>query len=309
MILVTGGAGFIGRWVVQKLLSNNEILVLDNLSNGRERNIAEFVGNPNFQFMKSDILDKEELATAFKNVDLCIHLAAQINVQESLDDPEKAFENNIVGTFNVLEACRRIDAKLVLVGTCMVYDLAISKPINENDPINPRSPYAASKLAAEEMALSYYYGYDLPVTVVRPFNTYGPYQKSNTEGGVVSIFINKYLHGEDLLVFGDGEQTRDLLYVEDCADFIVNAAFCKNAVGEIINGGTGADIRIKDLAFLICNDLNRIKYVFHHHPQSEIHKLVCDYTKARKLLGWIPKTSLKDGIMQTTEWIRSLSVK
>jgi dTDP-glucose 4,6-dehydratase len=304
-ILVTGGAGFIGRWVVQKLLNQYDVIALDNLSNGQEKNIAPFIGKPNFQFIKADVLDKETLNKAFEDVDMCIHLAAQINVQESLDHPERAFENNVVGTCNVLEACRRTDAKLVLAGTCMVYDLALSRPINEKDSIKPRSPYAGSKAAAEEMTLSYYYGYNLPVTIVRPFNTYGPYQKSNMEGGVVNIFIKKYLDGEDILVFGDGEQTRDLLYVEDCADFIIKAAFCKDAVGEVINGGTGSDIRIKDLALLICNDPSRIKYIPHHHPQSEIRKLVCDYSKAERLLSWKPETSLKDGIKRTIDWMRS----
>jgi nucleoside-diphosphate-sugar epimerase len=125
------------------------------------------------------------------------------------------------------------------------------------------------------------------------------------EGGVVSIFIRNFLEGKTLDVFGDGTQTRDLLYVEDCADFIVKAAFSDKAVGVIINAGSGRDVAIKDLAFLICKDAERIKYVEHHHPQSEIPKLLCDYTKAKKLLGWAPKISLEKGIEKTKEWIRS----
>mgnify|MGYP001041381722 CR=1 FL=1 len=305
IILVTGGAGFIGRWVVEKLLNNHEVVALDNLSNSSVKNISEFHEKPNFRFIKADVLDKGLLNSAFKEVDLCIHLAAQVRVQESLDYPERAFENNVIGTYNVLEACRRNNVKIVLVGTCLVYDLALSRPIDEKHPIKPKSPYAGSKVAAEEMAISYYHGYGLPVVITRPFNTYGPYQKSDMEGGVVSIFIRSYLEGKDLLVYGDGEQTRDLLYVEDCADFIVKAAFCKAAIGEVINAGTGRDISINDLALMICREETRIKHIPHHHTQSEIRKLVCDYSKAEKLLGWKPETPLEEGIRRTMKWMRN----
>jgi len=304
-ILVTGGAGFIGRWVVRELLSKGQgVIALDNLSNGSIANIKEFMENPNFTFIKGDILDQRKLGVAFKRgTDACIHLAAQINVQESIDHPERAFKNNVVGSYNVLEECRKRDIKIVLVGTCMVYDAAISKPIHEEHPLKPASPYASSKLAAEELAISHFHGYGLPVVVTRPFNTYGQFQKSNTEGGVVSIFIKRNLKGKPLLVFGDGKQTRDLLYVEDCADFIVRASFNKRAVGEVINAGSGRDISMNDLALMICKDKGRIKHVLHPHPQSEIRKLVCDYSKAKKILSWKPKTPLSEGIKRTTQWL------
>jgi len=307
MILVTGGAGFIGRWVVKELLSKNcQVIALDNLSNGSIENIREFSKNSNFAFVQGDILSRKLLGRIFKkNIEACVHLAAQINVQDSIDCPKQTFEKNVLGTFNVLEECRRCDTKLILVGTCMVYDLAITKPINEQHPTKPASPYASSKLAAEELAVSYFHSYGVPVVVTRPFNTYGPYQKSNLEGGVVSIFIKRNLEGKTLLVFGNGKQTRDLFYVEDCADFIVRATFNKAAVGEVINAGSGRDISINELALMICNDKSRIKHVPHPHPQSEIRKLICDYSKAKKILGWKPKVSLKEGIRRTTQWLAS----
>lgn len=305
-VLVTGGAGFIGRWVTKELLfKGHEVLAFDNLSNGSQKNIVEFQRDPNFTFIMGDIRDRKKLGAVFrKEIDCCIHLAAQINVQESIEHPERAFENNIIGTYNILENCRKLDAKLVIAGTCMVYDTTVSKPINENHPVKPASPYAASKLAAEEFALSYFHTYGLPVVVTRPFNTYGPYQKSNLEGGVVSIFIDRTLEGKPLLVFGDGRQTRDLLYVEDCADFIIRAASSKAAIGEVINAGSGKDISINELALLICDDRSKIKHAPHPHPQAEIQKLVCDYSKARKMIRWKPKITLEEGIMKTKEWMK-----
>ena len=305
MILVTGGVGFIGRWVVKKLLEDGHaICVLDDLSNGRMENVEEFKKNPDFEFVLKDIRDKEVLKSVFKDIDICIHAAAAINVQESIDNPQRYYDVNVNGTFNILEEARKRDVKVVLIGTCMVYDLSSSEAINEEHSLNPKSPYAGSKLAAENLALSYFHAYGLPVVITRPFNTYGPYQKSDMEGGVVSIFIRSLLEGKTLNVFGDGRQTRDLLYVGDCAEFIVKAAFSDEAVGETINAGSGEDIAIKDLAMLICNDAKRIRYVEHHHPQSEIPKLLCDYTRAKKL-GWEPKISLEEGIEKTKEWIRS----
>lgn len=304
--LVTGGAGFIGRWIVKRLLDERkDVCVLDDLSNGRAENIEEFKDNPKFEFILGDVRNKEMLENLFKDVDICIHAAAAINVQESIENPQRYYDVNVNGTFNILETARKRDVKVILIGTCMVYDLSSSEAINEEHSLNPKSPYAGSKLAAENLALSYFHAYGLPVVITRPFNTYGPYQKSNMEGGVVSIFINFFLGGQTLNVFGDGMQTRDLLYVEDCAEFIVKATFSDKAVGEVINAGSGKDIAIKDLALLICNEAERIRHVKHHHPQSEIPKLLCDYTKAKKILGWVPKISLVEGIKLTEEWIEN----
>ena len=309
VILITGGAGFIGRWVVKKFLSmEKEIVVLDNLSNGNEENIDEFKNNIFLkEFIVDDIRNQDVINHLFDKYkfNTCIHLAAQINVQESLDYPERAFENNVIGTYNVLEAARKINTKVIIMGTCMVYDIAVAKTaISEKHAIKPISPYAGSKLASEELALSYFYGLNLPVIILRPFNTYGPFQKTNMEGGVVSIFVSCKLRNENLKVFGDGSQTRDLLYVEDCADFVVKASESSNCVGEIINAGTGKDISINDLAKLIIGDEGRIEHIKHHHPQSEIMKLVCNSSKAKVLLNWDAQTPLEEGIAKLEKWIK-----
>ena len=289
------------------------MVVIDNLCNGRRENLIEFRDNNNLiEFLIDDIRNKELIEDLFSKYkfEICIHLAAQINVQESLDHPEKSFENNVIGTFNILEAARKFNTKIILIGTCMVYDLADSdNAISEEYRVKPASPYAGSKLASEELALSYYYSFKLPVVILRPFNTYGPYQKTNMEGGVVSIFVNRKLNNEKLLLFGDGTQTRDFLYVEDCAEFIVKASESEKCIGEVINAGTGKDISIKDLANLIVKDENRIKYVEHHHPQAEVMKLVCDTSKAKDLLKWEAKTSLEEGILKLENWIKENEMK
>lgn len=327
-ILVTGGAGFIGRWVVDKLLNEGHtVTAFDNLTNGSIYNINEFKTNPSFKFVEGDIRNEKLLDEVFyEKFDIIYHLAASINVQDSIDDPRTTFYNDTVGTFNILEKARvqmygknfKMDGdniildkneetypcKVVFMSTCMVYDKAGDRGIDENHLTKPVSPYGGSKIAAENMVLSYYNAYKLPTVVIRPFNTYGPYQKTGGEGGVVAIFLKNSLHGKDINIYGTGEQTRDLLYVKDCARFVVMAGFSEKVNGEIVNAGTGRDVAINELAEIISKDRVNINHVKHIHPQSEIMKLLCDYSKAVELMGWKPEYSLEKGIEETEMWIR-----
>jgi UDP-glucose 4-epimerase len=332
-VLVTGGAGFIGRWVVERLLrEGHQVRVLDDYSNGRRENLRELEGRDGFLgAVDGDIKDPACLRGVFSEGpwDLVFHLAASIHVQKSIDDPEPTFRNDAEGTFRVLEEVRRqyftlngLDPsakafdfdrdvprlkdrrpRVACMSTCMVYDLAGGAAIQETHPYRPASPYAASKIASDMLALSYFHSYRLPVTVVRPFNTYGPYQKSNSEGGVVSIFLKRDLAKEPLLVKGAGTQTRDLLYVEDCAEFVVRAALEEKAEGHVINAGTGSDVSINELAAKCCSEGNKVTHVAHDHPQAEIARLLCDARKAKEILGWTPRTSLDEGLARTRAWL------
>ncbi len=331
--LVTGGAGFIGRWVVKRLLDDgHEVQVLDDLSNGRAENLRELERHPGFLgLLRGDIKDPACVAEVFGRGpwDVVFHLAASIHVQRSIDDPEPTFRNDAEGTFRVLEACRgqyfRLNGldpatrsfdydaavprlrdrrpRVACMSTCMVYDLAGDAPIPESHPYRPASPYAASKIASDMLALSYFHSYRLPVVVVRPFNTYGPFQKTNSEGGVASIFLQRDLARQPLLVKGSGEQTRDLLYVEDCAEFVTTAARSEAAEGHIVNAGTSSDVSINELARMCCSGDNRVEHVAHDHPQAEIMRLRADASKAKALLGWTPRTGLREGLERTRAWL------
>lgn len=309
-ILVTGGAGFIGRWVVKRLIEDNHnVWVLDDLSNGRRENLQEFSSSTNLkEVIIGDIKDEALLEGLFGevNFDICYHLGASINVQDSIDDPRTTFNNDTVGTFYLLEQCRKQETKVVFMSTCMVYSRCEDEGgITEQHPTKPASPYAGAKIAAENMVLSYYNAYGLPVVVIRPFNTYGPFQKTGGEGGVVAIFIRNQLKGLPLQIYGTGTQTRDLLYVEDCARFVVAAGYSDQVNGEIVNAGLGKDITINQLAELIADEKVTIHHVPHIHPQSEIQKLLCNFDKAKKLLDWSPQVSLEEGIRRTREWIKT----
>ena len=303
---MTGAAGFIGRWVVGELLARGHtVLPIDNLVAGDEENLGEFAGHPGLlPFERGDVRDAVACRRWTAAVDAVAHLAASISVQDSIDDPATTFENDVVGTFQLLEGARASGARVLFMSTCMVYDRATTPAgIAEDHPTKPASPYAASKLAGEALTLSYWHAYELPTTVVRPFNTYGPFQRSVGEGGVVAIFTRQALTGEPLRIYGDGTQTRDLLYVSDCAKFVCDALLSDAAIGRVLNAGTGVDVSVNQLAAAIEDDPARIVHVDHIHPQSEIAVLRSDPRLAGELLGWRPEVALDDGLARVRAWM------
>ncbi len=305
-VLVTGAAGFIGRWVVGELLARGHtVLPIDNLVAGDVTNLDEFAGAPGLlPFEQGDVRDPAACRRWLDGMAAVAHLAASISVQDSIDDPATTFENDVVGTFNLLEASRAAAARFLFMSTCMVYDRATTpEGIAEGHPVKPASPYAASKLSGEALTLSYFHAYGLPTTVVRPFNTYGPFQRSVGEGGVVAIFSRLSLAGEPLRIYGDGTQTRDLLYATDCARFVCDALLADAATGLILNAGTGHDVSVNELAAAVEPDGSRIVHVEHIHPQSEIAVLRCDAREAERTLGWRPEVSLEDGLGRVRAWM------
>ena len=307
--IVTGGAGFIGRAVVKWCLEQGwHTLALDDLSNGQRENLAKFEANPLFEgLMVGNFGDRAILDKTIPGADVVYHLAARINVHDSLLNPRENWHDDAGGTFELLEAIRPYpNIRLVFVSTCMVYDkAAVTDCITETHPVLPRSPYAATKLACEYLALSYHHAYALPITVLRPFNTYGPYQKSSGEGGVIATFLRNYLEGKPLSIFGDGEQTRDFLYVDDCANLIGLAGVCDAVVGRIVNGGTDSDVTINKLASMVARGKVPVEHVPHIHPQAEIQKLCAESTLAKTLLGWAPQVDLAEGLRRTELWLKS----
>jgi nucleoside-diphosphate-sugar epimerase len=305
-VLVTGAAGFIGRWVVGELLERgHSVLPVDNLRAGDPGNLATFEGRHGYLPLEvGDVRDAAACRRWASQVDAIAHLAASISVQDSIDDPANTFDNDVVGTFHLLEGAREAGTRVLFMSTCMVYDRATTpEGISEDHPTKPASPYAASKLSGEALTLSYFHAYGLPTTVVRPFNTYGPFQRSVGEGGVVAIFTRRSLLREELRIFGEGTQTRDLLYVEDCARFVCDALAADVAMGQILNAGTGVDVSVNSLAAAIEPDAERVVHVPHIHPQSEIAVLRCDARRAADVLGWRPTVPLTEGLARTRVWM------
>ena len=300
--LVTGGAGFIGRHVVAELLRRGEsVRVLDDLSRTRSGSLRAFADDPAFLGLaQADVTEPAAVDAAAVGVEVIYHLAADVAVGASVRDPSAAVRANVLGTLAVAEAANRWGLRLVLVSTCHVY-AAADEPLDEHALAVPASPDAASKLDAKVIAQSYARTYGLRLTTVRPFNVYGPWQRDDAEGGVVARFLSRDLAGRSVEVHGDGAQTRDFVYVEDCARGIVDAAI-EAVVGRVLNLASGAEISIADLASLITGDPKRVRRVPHPHPEAEVARYIGNAALARAELGWEPRVDLADGLARTRAW-------
>jgi UDP-glucose 4-epimerase len=305
--LVTGGAGFIGRQVVGELLDRGEaVRVLDDFSRARPGSLEWVHGRPGYLgLVQGDVADPAALRRGLMGVDTVFHLAAAVDVGASVHGPVPVIRANVLGTLNVLEAARTGRLRLVLVSTCHVYASA-SRPLDEQAATAPASPYAASKLAADDLAAGYRRAFGLRHTIVRPFNVYGPWQRGDLEGGVVARFLQAALEERSLEVHGDGAQTRDFLFVEDAARGIVDASM-ETAVGHTLNLATGRETSIRELAALIHADAGRVRQVPHPHPRAEVERYLGNATRARELLEWRPRVALPEGLARTRAWFAQLA--
>lgn len=299
-VVITGGAGFIGSNIAEELASDNEVIIIDDLSSGRLPNIEHLLGMPNVRFMQGTITDLPLLTQAFAGADYIFHEAALASVPLSIEDPVRANEVNILGTLNVLVAARDCHArKVVFASSCAVYGDAPSLPAQETMPLQPLSPYAVTKAAGELYCAVFCQVYGLPTVCLRYFNVYGPRQDPKSEyAAVVPKFITAALSGRPLTIFGDGRQTRDFIFVKDVVAANILAAKTDGVAG-VLNIGSGRQTSVIDLANLVLKLTGRDMQPVHHPPQpGEIRHSFADVSRAKEL-GYNPKCSVAEGIRQT----------
>lgn len=308
-ILVTGACGFIGSHLVERLLGHNcsvkAFVYYNSFNSWGWLDTLEKNKLNNIEVLAGDIRDSVYIRKAVKGADMVFHLAALIGIPFSYHSVDSYIDTNTKGTLNVLQACRDNSIeRLVVTSTSEVYGTARYVPIDEKHPLQPQSPYSASKIASDALAESFYRSFDVPVAIARPFNTYGPRQSARA---IVSTIITQLLSGSKEVKLGSLHPTRDLSYVEDVCDGFISLAECDKAVGRAVNIGSGKEISINDLAQLVIKIINPQARVVldktrKRPSKSEVERLLCDNTAIRKLTGWKPKVSLKEGIKRTIKW-------
>ncbi len=311
-ILITGGTGFIGSHLAEMLLKQgNNVTCFDryNINNSWGwLEDSEFVNDINV--ILGDIRDFDSVHAATSGQDVIFHLAALIGIPYSYKSPLAYIRTNIEGTYNILESSKlREVEKIIITSTSETYGTAQTVPINESHPLVGQSPYSASKISADQLALSYYLSFDSPITIARPFNTYGPRQSSRSI--IPTIFSQAMLGNE--LALGNLSPTRDLTYVEDTCRGFIEVASHPKLIGEVINIGSNKEISIGDLAILIKDivgkELNIIESKERLRPdKSEVDRLLCDNTKISELTSWKPEVDLRNGLINVFKWMQSIDL-
>jgi UDP-glucose 4-epimerase len=298
-VLVTGGAGFIGSHLVDRLVTRGyEIYVLDNLSTGKLDNLAGHLNNEKVHFVKGDIRNAELVEKLVGEVDYIVHSAALISVPFSIEKPMVTTEVNFNGTLNLLKASVNSNIeRFIFISSCAVYGEARYLPIDEGHPPSPLSPYAASKLAAENYCTAFHNTYCLKTVILRLFNVYGPRQDFNQYSGVITQFRQRIRKKLPPVIFGDGTQTRDFIHVSDVTEAISKALEAPRVDGETFNIGSGTAIKIAELAKLMLRLASLDLSIEYDAPRpGDIKNSYADIAKAGKLLNFKPKISLSAGL-------------
>ncbi len=307
-VLITGGAGFIGSHLAEKLCSDNDVVVLDNLDTGSRDNLSAIKEDVNF--VEGDIRDGEAVKDALRGADLVFHCAAQISVERSVENPTETNQINVEGTLRVLDQCRKEDVeRFVFVSSSSVYGSGPELPKREDMQPKPESPYAESKIKGEQHCRQFNDLHGLPCVILRCFNVYGSRQQASSPyASVIPRFISAILRDQKPIVFGDGEQTRDFIFVDDVVDALSRAADVKNARGETINIASARPISILGLLEVLGEIFNHeIEPAFRDERPGDVRHSVADVSKAKDILGFSPRVELADGLRRTVDHLRALS--
>jgi UDP-glucose 4-epimerase len=305
--LVTGGAGFIGSNIVRLLLDRgHEVVVIDNLSSGHRSNLAPL---PDTRLVEGDVRDAADVDRAIEGCEVVFHLAASVGNTRSIEHPLEDSGINVMGTLTVLEAARRHGVrKLVFSSSAGIFGELKTVPIREDHPVEPDTPYGASKLGAEKLCLAYAKLYPLECVCLRYFNVYGVNQRYDAYGNVIPIFAHRMLRDRPVTVFGDGEQTRDFVNVADVAEANYLAAMNRGVSGAF-NLGSGTRVTINALIGLMAEAGDLTPAVEHGPPrQGDVRHSLADVSQARALLGFEPRVALADGLREYMTWARAAAV-
>lgn len=304
--MVTGGAGFIGSHLVDKLVALGTIVTVydnfDNFYGGKEENIRKHTESRSFKLVRGNILDKERLREAMSGAEVVIHLAGQAGIRYCSEHPRKAHDVNVTGTFNVLEAVKEIHvSRVVFSSSSAIFGTPEYAPIDEKHPTHPESVYGASKLAAENYCLAFSKTYGIDIVALRYFSVYGPRGRPDQ---AVFKFAESLTRAESPVIYGDGDQTRDFTYIDDIVNATMKAAVLPSAAGQIFNIGYGSETSINSLLALLAERMGKasIKPIYKPGYGGEFPRTLANNAKARKVLEWYPRISLREGIEKFLQW-------